>query len=127
MVNEARGGQDAFRQIECEYMLRKERRDIDELNEDVRRSRQALVDLLGRRGNKIRLDKQIAIETQTKADPKTEPPAEGNLLLRLIRPLNRSAARVPDKGTKKGNCPNAWVQSIDRLDDHLAMKKYRNG
>jgi hypothetical protein len=64
MVNEARGGQDSFRQIECEYMLRKERRDIDELNEDVRRSRQALVDLSG--ADAIdRLDKQIAIETQT--------------------------------------------------------------
>jgi hypothetical protein len=74
MVNEARSGQDSFRQIECEYMLRKERRDIDELNEDVRRSRQALVDLSGAEAID-RLDKQIAIETQT-AGAKPEPIAE---------------------------------------------------
>ncbi len=70
MVAEARGGQDARRQIECEYQLRKARRDIDSLNEDVRRSRQSLVDLSGPEAVE-RLDKQIAIETG-KIDEPTE-------------------------------------------------------
>ena len=97
MVNEARGGQDAFRQIECEYMLRKERRDIDELNEDVRRSRQALVDLSGAEAID-RLDKQIAIETQT-AGPKTEPPAEE--LATPNPPADPVGGKGSDKGAKK--------------------------
>ncbi len=62
MVTEARSGQDSAKQIECEYLLRKARRDIDALNEDVRRTRQALVDLSGPEAAD-RLDKQIAIET----------------------------------------------------------------
>jgi hypothetical protein len=80
MVSDARSGQDPAKQIEMEYTLRKARRDIDAVNDDVRRTRQSLVDLAG--GESIdRLDKQIAIEndkvedgTQV-ADPTADPSA----------------------------------------------------
>jgi len=61
MVSEARSGQDSAKQIEMEYTLRKARRDIDAVNDDVRRCRQALVDLSGPE-SVDKLDKQIAIE-----------------------------------------------------------------
>jgi hypothetical protein len=61
MVSEARSGQDSAKQIEMEYTLRKARRDIDAVNDDVRRCRQALVDLSGLE-SVDKLDKQIAIE-----------------------------------------------------------------
>ncbi|HEY9754919.1 MAG TPA: hypothetical protein V6C97_07160 [Oculatellaceae cyanobacterium] len=61
MVSEARSGQDSAKQIEMEYTLRKARRDIDAINDDVRRCRQALVDLSGPE-SVDKLDKQIAIE-----------------------------------------------------------------
>jgi hypothetical protein len=70
MVSDARAGQDPAKQIEMEYTLRKARRDIDALNDDVRRTRQSLVDLAG--GESIdRLDKQISIEND-KVDDGTE-------------------------------------------------------
>ncbi len=74
MVSEARSGQDSAKQIEMEYTLRKARRDIDAVNDDVRRCRQALVDLSGPE-SVDKLDKQIAIEmdkvedTNTASDP----------------------------------------------------------
>jgi hypothetical protein len=69
MVSEARVGQDAAKQIEMEYMLRKARREIDSINDDVRRCRQALVDLSGS-DSVDKLDKQIAIEN-SKVDDAT--------------------------------------------------------
>jgi hypothetical protein len=61
MVADARAGQDPAKQIEMEYTLRKARRDIDALNDDVRRTRQSLVDLAGAESID-RLDKQVQIE-----------------------------------------------------------------
>jgi hypothetical protein len=61
MVSDARAGQDPAKQIEMEYTLRKARRDIDALNDDVRRTRQSLVDLAGAESID-RLDKQVQIE-----------------------------------------------------------------
>lgn len=47
MVAEARGNQDAAKQIEMEYTLRKARREIEKETVEVRRKRQELVDLAG--------------------------------------------------------------------------------
>jgi hypothetical protein len=69
MVSEARSGQDSAKQIEMEYTLRKARRDIDAINDDVRRCRQALVDLSGPE-SVDKLDKQVAIEMD-KVDDQT--------------------------------------------------------
>jgi hypothetical protein len=70
MVADARAAQDPAKQIEMEYTLRKARRDIDALNDDVRRSRQSLVDLAGAESID-RLDKQVQIEND-KVDDGTE-------------------------------------------------------
>ena len=95
MAAECRAHQDANRQIEVEFMLRKQRRDIDSLNDDVRRSRQALADLSGSEAVD-RLDKQIAIETgkptepeQLTTGPGTQPGAD--------TPAGRTAEAEPDK------------------------------
>ncbi len=45
MVAEARSGQDAAKQLEMEYTLRKQQRDLDAIADDSRRDRQSLVDL----------------------------------------------------------------------------------
>ncbi len=47
MVAESRAGQDAAKQVEMEYTLRKARREIEKEMEDVRRHRQELSDLAG--------------------------------------------------------------------------------
>ena len=70
MVSEARSGQDSAKQIEMEYTLRKARRDIDAVNDDVRRCRQALVDLSGPE-SVDKLDKQVAIEMDKVDDATT--------------------------------------------------------
>lgn len=62
MVSEARANQDAAKQVEMEYTLRKGQREIDELSADVNRYRQCLVDLAG--GEAVaKLDKQLDTET----------------------------------------------------------------
>ena len=61
MVAEARGTQDAAKQVEMEYTLRKARREIEKEMEDVRRHRQELSDLAG--GEAVaRLDKEMGEE-----------------------------------------------------------------
>jgi hypothetical protein len=61
MVADAHGGQDGAKQLEMEYTLRKQQRDIDSVAEDVRRDRQSLIDLAG--GEAVeKLDKQLAEE-----------------------------------------------------------------
>jgi len=61
MVSEAQGGQDGAKQLEMEYTLRKQQRDIFALAEDVRRDRQGLVDLAGSEAVE-KLDKQFVDE-----------------------------------------------------------------
>lgn len=61
MVSEAHAGQDAAKQIEMEYTLRKQQRDIDSALEDTRRHRQGLVDLAGSEAVD-KLDRQLAEE-----------------------------------------------------------------
>jgi len=61
MAAEARGGQDAAKQLEMDYTLRKAQRDIDQISDDVRRNRSNLIDLAG--GEAVaKLDKQIIWE-----------------------------------------------------------------
>lgn len=79
MVRDARSGQDAAKQIEMEYWVRKQERDIDMAADDVRRYRQTLIDMAG--GDAVsKLDNQIAAETTPNADiaqqPSTTAPAD---------------------------------------------------
>ncbi|SRR5579875_153 len=61
MVAEARAGQDTSKQLEMEYTLRKQQRDVDAIQEDLRRYRQSMVDLAGPDAV-AKLDKQIEEE-----------------------------------------------------------------
>ena len=61
MVAEARSGQDSAKQLEMEYTLRKQQRDLDSIADDSRRDRQSLVDLAGPEAVD-KLDKQLADE-----------------------------------------------------------------
>jgi hypothetical protein len=47
MVAEARSGQDSAKQLEMEYTLRKQQRDLDSIADDLRGHRQSLIDLAG--------------------------------------------------------------------------------
>jgi hypothetical protein len=66
MGADARAGQDPAKQLEIDYTLRKQQRDIDEISDDVRRYRQTLLDLAGP-DSVAKLDKQIIWE-QTQID-----------------------------------------------------------
>ncbi len=61
MVSEARSGQDSAKQLEMEYTLRKQQRDVEAISDDIRKHRQNLVDLAGAEAI-AKLDKQIAEE-----------------------------------------------------------------
>lgn len=61
MVAEARAGQDAAKQLEMEYTIRKAQRDCDTMSEDAKRFRQSLVDLAGAEAL-AKLDKQLEDE-----------------------------------------------------------------
>ncbi len=75
MVADARSGQDAAKQLEMEYTLRKAQRDVDSINEDIKRFRQGLIDLSGSEAV-ARLDKEMVVEqasldqTTPSGDPK---------------------------------------------------------
>jgi hypothetical protein len=66
MAAEARAGQDAAKQLEMDYTLRKAQRDIDQISDEVRRHRSNLLDLAGPDAI-AKLDKQIIWE-QTQVD-----------------------------------------------------------
>jgi hypothetical protein len=71
MVADARSGQDAAKQVEMEYTIRKAQREVDALGDDVKKYRQSLVDLAGNDAV-AKLDKQIdderlALQQQTSA------------------------------------------------------------
>jgi hypothetical protein len=61
MVTEAKSGQDASKQLDMEYTLRKHRRDMDTILDDLKHHRQNLVDLSGPEAV-ANLDKQIVEE-----------------------------------------------------------------
>ncbi|MBI4532711.1 MAG: hypothetical protein HY711_02095 [Candidatus Melainabacteria bacterium] len=69
MIAEARSGQDAAKQLEMEYTIRKAQRDVDATSEDVHRYRQGLVDLAGVESI-AKLDKQLE-EEQTRIEQAT--------------------------------------------------------
>jgi hypothetical protein len=69
MVAEARSGQDPSKQLEMEYTLRKQQRDIDGVASDVRRQRLTLIDLAGEDAVD-KLDKQI-VDEQNKVNEGT--------------------------------------------------------
>lgn len=68
MVSDSRSNQDSSKQVDMEYTLRKARRDVDALAEEVRRYRQSLVDLAGTDAV-CKLDKQINDEQVALKDP----------------------------------------------------------
>jgi hypothetical protein len=87
MGADARAGQDPAKQLEIDYTLRKQQRDIDEISDDVRRYRQTLLDLAGP-DSVAKLDKQIIWE-QTQIDGQPAQDAQGGI------------AQAPTTGTSK--------------------------
>jgi hypothetical protein len=58
MVSDARAGQDPTKQLEMEYTIRKQQREVDLIGEDLKRFRQGLVDLAGPEAI-AKLDKEV--------------------------------------------------------------------
>lgn len=79
MVSDARAGQDAAKQVEMDYTLRKQQRDIDTVAEEVRRFRLALVDLAGPEAVD-KLDRQLAEEQNKVAQATNVEPAKDEQL-----------------------------------------------
>lgn len=77
MISEARQTQDAAKQIEMEYTLRKAQRDVDVVANNVKHHRQSLIDLSGPEAVS-KLDKQLDEEQKAVevASPVTESPKE---------------------------------------------------
>ncbi len=79
MVSEAKSGQDAAKQLEMEYTLRKQQRDMDTIADDLQHHRQNLVDLSGVEAV-AHLDKQLVEERERlKNIVNVVPDAENNL------------------------------------------------
>ncbi len=74
MINEARSAQDAAKQIEMEYTLRKAQRDVDVVANNVKHHRQSLIDLSGPEAV-AKLDKQL--DEEQKAIEVATPPVDG--------------------------------------------------
>lgn len=97
MVSEARSGQDASKQLEMEYTLRRQQRDVDGVIEDLRRYRQGLVDLSGPEAV-AKLDQQIQdeqskIEQATPAGTPNPSPQGGESV-----PSPQTAGNPPARG-----------------------------
>jgi hypothetical protein len=87
MVASTRATQDAAKQVDMEYTLRKAQRDLDAIMDDARLNRQSLVDLAGSDAV-AKLDKQIADEQ--------------NLLQKLTGSDERLATPAPAEGGVEG-------------------------
>ncbi len=74
MVRDARAGQDALRQLEMEYTIRKAQRDVDGVSEDLKRYRQALSDLAGQEAI-AKLDQKLDAGQYTLLDTTPGSPA----------------------------------------------------
>lgn len=73
MIQEARAGQDAAKQIEMEYTLAKSKGDIEEAVYDARRYRQSLIDLAGVEAvNKLDQALQDQLIAEKELDKKTQ-------------------------------------------------------
>lgn len=73
MISEARATQDAAKQIEMEYTLRKAQRDVDVVANNVKHHRQSLIDLSGPEAV-AKLDKQL--DEEQKAVEVASPPVD---------------------------------------------------
>ncbi len=73
MISEARATQDAAKQIEMEYTLRKAQRDVDGVANNVKHHRQSLIDLSGAEAV-AKLDKQL--DEEQKAVEVATPPVD---------------------------------------------------
>jgi len=77
MVSDARSGQDAAKQLEMEYTLRKQQRDLDAIADEVRRHKQNLVDLAGPEAvaklDKELIDEQTQVQQATAVADQTKP------------------------------------------------------
>lgn len=70
MMKEARQGQDAAKQLEMEYTVRKAQRDMVNISDDIHRYRQSLIDMAG--GDAVdKLDKDVQGELQNLGEGNT--------------------------------------------------------
>jgi uncharacterized membrane protein len=102
MAAEARAGQDASKQLEMDYTLRKAQRDVDQISDDVRRNRANLIDLAG--GESVaKLDKQIIWEqTQVDQGATTNPEAPAP----AATPASTDTPPASDKKGTQAEDPN---------------------
>ena len=63
MMKDARAGQDAAKQLEMEYTVRKAQRDMISISDDIHRYRQSLTDMAGPEAVD-KLDKDVQSELQ---------------------------------------------------------------
>lgn len=105
MVAEARQGQDAAKQIEMEYTIKKAQLDCDELIDEVKKYRQCLVDLAGQDAV-CKLDKQIdderlakqgICETPTTISPVPEATPPGATAQKPEKKSEQTAQKVKEK------------------------------
>lgn len=86
MVTQARAGQDASKQVEMEYTLRKAQRDVENITDEAKIHRMALIDLSGPDAvqklddqveqEKLALKKMIGPDQNINQDPLEAPPTE---------------------------------------------------
>lgn len=112
MVADARAGQDSAKQLEMEYTVRKQQRDLDCVADDLRGHRQSLIDLAGAEAVD-KLDKQLAEEGKI-ADGAAIPQQPGEQTQNQSKTdcqLAQDKAKMVDK-----------VIDIDSADNLASMK-----
>lgn len=108
MIQDARAGQDAAKQIEMEYTLSKAKGDVEEAWYDARRYRQTLIDLAGSEAvNKLdqalqdqllaekELDKKTQVAEKLAAEPSKETLRKKDVLEKLINTVQPPAGKPP--------------------------------
>jgi hypothetical protein len=106
MVAEARSAQDAPKQLEMEYTLRKQQRDIDGVASDVRRQRLTLIDLAGEDAvdklDKQLVDEQNKVNEGTTIAQDTGPPTDDSTAPQGDAPVNSDEqAKTADNANAK--------------------------
>ncbi len=108
MIQDARAGQDAAKQIEMEYTLSKAKGDVEEAWYDARRYRQTLIDLAGSEAvnkldqalqDQLLAEKELDKKTQVAERPATEPSKEilrkKDVLEKLINTVQPPPGKSP--------------------------------
>jgi hypothetical protein len=108
MIQDARAGQDAAKQIEMEYTLSKAKGDVEEAWYDARRYRQTLIDLAGSEAvnkldqslqDQLLAEKELDKKTQVAEKPATEPSKEilrkKDVLEKLINTVQPPPGKSP--------------------------------